>query len=195
MFTNPSHPDTRLARSGSHRIVSELYPQSFWLRQLRSRLTKFRWFKSLAVPTFAAGFFVAYFQLLNHPLFPVTVLPLTAVDNFIGFYPLALLPYLSLWAYVFLVPALLQDRGEIMAYCTGAIVLAGIGLGVFLVWPTAIPNPNLDWTIHPGFEFLKRTDAAGNACPSLHVAFAVFTAAWLERLFRANSVPSVLRWV
>ncbi len=32
--------------------------------------------------------------------------------------------------------------------------------------------------------FLKNVDASGNACPSLHVAFAVFAAGWLDRVLR-----------
>jgi membrane-associated phospholipid phosphatase len=44
-----------------------------------------------------------------------------------------------------------------------------------------------DWSQHPAFAFLQKVDASGNACPSLHVAFAVFTAVWLGRLLRQMS--------
>ena len=47
------------------------------------------------------------------------------------------------------------------------------------------------------FSWLKQTDPAGNACPSLHVAFAVFTARWVDFLFkrlRAGPVLHVLNW-
>jgi membrane-associated phospholipid phosphatase len=39
---------------------------------------------------------------------------------------------------------------------------------------------------------IKGLDAAGNACPSLHVASAVFSAFWFGRLFRIIGVPSWL---
>ena len=130
------------------------------------------------------AFFVAYFWVLNHPQFPVTIMPLTAIDRLIDFRPEALPFYLSLWFYLTLPPVLLVDRREIISYGLAAVLLSVIGLGIFLFLPTAVPQPAIDWAQHPQFAFLKSADAPGNACPSLHVAFAVFTAVWLERLLR-----------
>ncbi|MEY4489792.1 MAG: hypothetical protein RIQ79_2300, partial [Verrucomicrobiota bacterium] len=48
--------------------------------------------------------------------------------------------------------------------------------------PTTLPAPDIDWARYPSFQFLKHADLAGNACPSLHAAFAVFTALWFERV-------------
>ena len=143
-------------------------------------------------------FFFAYFWVLDHPLFAVTVMPLTVVDRLIGFQPAALPLYLSLWFYVSLAPALLVDRRELVSYGLAAVALSVVGLGIFLCWPTAVPPPDVDWSHHPGFGFLKAADAAGNACPSLHVAFAVFTAVWFARLLRrmdAGRVVRSLNWV
>ncbi len=36
---------------------------------------------------------------------------------------------------------------------------------------------------------LKAADASGNACPSLHAAFAVFSAVWIGRLLRRLGAP------
>jgi membrane-associated phospholipid phosphatase len=140
-------------------------------------------------------FFVAYFRVLHHPLFTVTVMPLTAVDRLIRFQPGALPLYLSLWFYLSLVPALLIDRRELVSYALAAAGISLIGLGIFLGWPTAVSWPDADWSPHPAFAFLQSVDASGNACPSLHVAFAVFTAVWLHRLLRqmgAGRAPAVL---
>jgi membrane-associated phospholipid phosphatase len=41
----------------------------------------------------------------------------------------------------------------------------------------------MDWSQYPGMAFLKGIDASGNACPSLHVAPAVFSAFWLDWWF------------
>jgi membrane-associated phospholipid phosphatase len=41
-------------------------------------------------------------------------------------------------------------------------------------------------------------DASGNACPSLHVAYAVFTACWLHRQlldFKAGRLPRLLNYL
>jgi len=149
--------------------------------------------RAVAIPAFAAFFFVLYFRLLNHPLFPVALMPLTALDRLVGFAPLAMVPYVSLWPYVLLVPALLLGRRETVAYVAAVVAVAAVGLGIFLFWPTAIPRPDIDWTRHPSFEFLKHVDAAGNACPSLHVTFTVLTAVWLGRLLRQIGAPAGMR--
>ena len=159
-------------------------PKVGWLRQIGERVPKWWPAKMLGTTVGMTVFFIAYFWVLSHPQHPVTTMPLTAVDHAISFRPEALPLYLSLWFYVSLAPALLIDRREIASYCLAAVGLSGIGLGIFLFWPTAVPMANVDWSQHPGFAFLKSADAAGNACPSLHVAFAVFTAVWLERILR-----------
>ena len=143
-------------------------------------------------------FFAAYFWLLWHPLFPVTTMPLTALDRQVGFQPGALPLYLSLWFYVSLAPALLIDRRELVSYGVAVVGLSVIGLGIFLVWPTTVRWPETDWSQHSALALFKTVDASGNACPSLHVAFAVFTAVWFERLLRqmdAGRPVRVLNWL
>ena len=153
-----------------------------WLRPAGARLLVWWPAKMLGTTLGMVVFFVAYFWVLNHPLYPVTTMPLTVVDRLIGFRPQALPLYLSLWFYVSLAPALLVDRRELVSYGLAAVGLSIIGLSLFLFWPTAVPASDVDWSRHPAFAFLKSADAAGNACPSLHVAFAVFTAVWFARL-------------
>lgn len=174
-------------------FMCSLAPNDSWLAQLRLRFAAHWLIKALAIPAFMSGFFVAYFHLLQHPRFPVTMVPLRSLDRLIGFHPEAMLPYASLWVYVLLAPAFLRGRREIFVYCTAATALALVGLGLFLLWPTAVPPPGIDWAAHPSFVFLKGIDASGNACPSLHVAFALFTAVWLDRLLRQIGAPQGLR--
>ena len=76
--------------------------------------------------------------------------------------------------------------------------LSVTGLGIFLLWPTAVPPPGVTWTDDSLFAFLKATDASGNACPSLHVAFAVFTAFVLGGVLRqlaAGRAAQALNWL
>ena len=58
-----------------------------------------------------------------------------------------------------------------------------------------MPPHGLDVSGFAGFSLLQGVDATGNACPSLHVATAVFTAVWVERLLRIVGVPPALRWL
>ncbi len=169
-------------------------PRTRWLRQLGSRL-RTRWVaKCLGTTLGMTAFFVVYFWLLHHPFFPITIMPVTAVDRWIAFAPNALGLYVSLWIYVSLAPALLTERRELISYLLATTVLSVIGLGIFLFWPTAVQ----DWPPQPFFGMLKKVDASGNACPSLHVAFAVFTACWFHRLLgemRAGGIARVLNWL
>ncbi|MDE2119552.1 MAG: phosphatase PAP2 family protein [Betaproteobacteria bacterium] len=127
-----------------------------------------------------ALFFSAYFHLLRHPSGPVTTMPLTPLDAWIGFQPWALPAYLSLWVYVCLPAVLMQSRRELLRFGAGIGAVCAAGLAVFHVWPTRVPPMSAYYVGHPGFDLLRGIDAAGNACPSLHVASAVFAAAWLD---------------
>ena len=69
------------------------------------------------------AFFVSYFAVLNHPLYPVATMPLTALDRAIGFQPWALPLYLSLWFYVSLAPSLVVDRRELASYGVAWVAL------------------------------------------------------------------------
>lgn len=168
-------------------------PEKSGFAEVRSRLRAYWKFKSIATPLFIAVFFAAYFALLKSPLFPVTVMPLTALDRRIPFWPGALTLYVSLWAYVPLAFPLLRERAELFAYGLTVTATALVGLGIFLVCPTAVPPPEINWEQYPAFISLKSIDATGNACPSLHVAFAVFTALWLHRVLRELGDRGALR--
>lgn len=149
------------------------------------------WLKLLGISAYMWLFFEGYFHLLRHPSAPVAVMPLTPVDHWVGFQPWALWPYLSLWLYVSLPPGLLRSTRELLHYGVWVGSLLVAGLACFWWWPTAVPHVPLQ-TDHPGFALLRGVDAAGNACPSLHVAAAVFSGLWLHRLLIDMQAP---RWV
>ncbi|HEX2853082.1 MAG TPA: phosphatase PAP2 family protein [Opitutaceae bacterium] len=151
-------------------------------RQAGARLRAHWLAKALGISLGMTAFFAAYFLLLRHPLFPVTIMPVTAIDRFVEFRPGALAIYLSLWIYVPLGVGLLRDRRELYSHALASAAVSAIGLGIFLLWPTAVPPPGETWASGSAFSFLKAVDATGNACPSLHVAFAVLTAIRLQRL-------------
>ena len=168
-------------------------PDTGWLRQAGARGLTLWPVKVIGIALGMTAFFTVYFLLLRHPLYPPATMPLTAVDRWVGFQPGALPLYLSLWLYVSLAPALLINRRELVSYCIAAICLSAIGFGIFLVWPTIVPHPVADWPQSSAFAFLESVDASGNACPSLHAAFAVFTAIWLERLLRQLGAGRAVR--
>jgi hypothetical protein len=168
-------------------------PPRAWYRQIGARVRRNVLMKSVGTPVAIFAFFLAYRHLLNYPVFPVTEMPLTALDHVIGFYPPALLLYVSLWLYVSIPPALLRSRGELIEYAYAIGGLCLVGLACFFLWPTAVPLPGFDRGRYPGFGILQGMDAAGNACPSLHVAAGLFSAIWLEVLLREMRAGWVMR--
>lgn len=172
--------------------MSDESRQAPWYRQVVAVMPMHMLEKSIGTTLFISLFFCAYFYLLKQPAYPAVVMPITFLDQLIGFQPMALPMYISLWFYVSLPPALLATQRELYGY---GLAMAGIcltGLSVFYFWPTVVPEAPIDWTQYPEVDFLKSLDASGNACPSLHVATAVFSAVWLHHLLRRFGAPQWL---
>jgi len=150
--------------------------------RLRERLKSHFWLKGIGSTVAISTFFAAYFWVLQHPLLPVRLVPVMALDEWMPVLPWSVWVYFSLWVYICLPQALMRELPAMGHYLLGAVVLAGMGLLIFIVWPTAVPASDVDWSNYPTMAFLKEADAAGNACPSLHVAFAVFVGLWLWRV-------------
>ena len=167
---------------------------SNWRQEIWRGLLAHFGLKMLAGWLIAGGFFLCYFLLLRFPLWPVTLMPVTAIDRWIAFWPGALWLYVSLWLYVALAPGLIADRRELLDYYRAMVALSLAGMLVFLLWPTASPSPPFDWTQHPPLGPIIAADDVGNALPSLHAAFAVFSGIWLDRLLRRFGAPSWLRF-
>ena len=158
-----------------------------WYDRAAAAFTQHMYLKGFGTTIFISVFFAAYFYLLTHPAYPITVMPITLLDRLIGFQPAALPLYLSLWVYVSLPPALLSTRRELYSYGLAMAMTCFTGLAIFYFWPTAVPPINIDWTQYPDVNFLKNIDAAGNASPSLHVATAVFSGVRLHHLLPKSS--------
>jgi len=145
---------------------------------ISARLRALPLLKTVGITAFMCAFFAGYFATLNHPVFRVRTMPATAADRWLGYQPWTVSLYCTLWVYV------------LMHYGAVAAALAVTGLGIFLVWPTKV--------VSQGTGFLKTVDLGGNACPSLHAAFAVFSAICIGRLLRGLGLPAfalVLNWL
>jgi membrane-associated phospholipid phosphatase len=164
-----------------------------WRSELWRRMRSLFVLKAVGTTAVTWLFFLAYFHLLRHPIHPVTVMPLTAIDRWIPFHPPMLIAYFSLWFYVGVAPGFLWSFKELFVYGLWAVALCCCGLAFFYFWPTAVPALMRTASDFPGFELLEGIDAAGNACPSMHVAIAMFTALCLHDLLRHLRVPQGLR--
>lgn len=165
--------------------------QSAWRREVWQRIVALAWVKTVGISAFMLIFFWTYFALLRHPLFPVRKMPLTPVDHWIPYTASALPLYLSLWVYVSLPPSLIKRLPDLLRFGAYVGVLCLAGVLCFLLWPTSVPLDDPLWRSQAGIAMLERVDAAGNACPSLHVATAVFSCLWLNALLHEVAAP---RW-
>ncbi len=172
-------------------MVVALTPR--WTAEIGRRMRRFFPLKVIGTTVFTSLFFIAYFQLLRHPAYPVTVMPLTALDRLIPFQPNALFAYLSLWLYIGVGPGLTLTFRELVVYGAWISAMCLAGLGIFYAWPTAVPPLLIDVSGYAGFAMLQGVDAAGNACPSMHVAAAMFTVIRVEQVLRDARTPVALR--
>jgi membrane-associated phospholipid phosphatase len=167
-------------------------PSPTWAGDIGLRMRRYFLLKLLGTTALIGLFFLGYLQVLHHPVYAVVVMPLTALDRLIPLQPQALYAYLSLWLYVGFGPGLQLTFADLVVYALWLIGLCLTGLAIFYFWPTAVPPLAIDVSGFPGFRMLQGVDAAGNACPSLHVAVATFTFVRLRALLRHVGTPDHL---
>ena len=167
-------------------------PSTRWLRALWLRCKTLWPLKVVGNTVATIGFFPLYFWIMKNAG-QAWVLPLTAFDRLIAFWPAVLPIYLSLWGYIALPVLLAKDRRELWSFSFGCAAMTALALVVFWFMPTAIPNFTIDATPGTSLHFLKTVDSAGNAFPSLHVSFSVFACIVLARQLRDAGAPAWLR--
>lgn len=163
-----------------------------WPGQLLARFVTLWYLKAVGTTVFMVLFFQGYFWVLHHPTRAPWPVPTLAIDDWVPFTPAGFAAYVSLWVYVSLPSALLPNFRELLRYGLWTAALCASCLLVFWLLPTQAPVPDIDWSLHPQLAFMKGLDASGNACPSLHVASAVYTAFWLRRIFSEVGAPATL---
>ena len=118
--------------------------------------------------------YTPYIYLQHRQFFPVTTLAPTVLDRLIPFWPGTVWLYLSISLLMPIGPFLMKDRDRLFRYAAGIIVIATIASVIFFLWPTAIPRP----AVHnsTAYQWLVAIDQPYHAIPSLHAAFAVYSA-------------------
>lgn len=164
--------------------------QLSWTRNIADRVVLLWPLKAFGTMAFMALFFWAYFFILRHPFGNPVVMPEVALDRWIAFTPASYPVYVSLWAYVSLPPALIRHFRALIYYTLWMSAMCLFCLTLFWLFPTQTPDFGMDWRQYPGLSTIKGLDASGNACPSLHVASAVFSAFWLGRLLTVIYAPA-----
>jgi|SRR5579863_2908549 len=170
------------------------FMKSDWATELATRAGKSLIATIVGTSLLTAVFFVGYFYIQTHPLRMPHEMPLTRLDVLVPFEPEFLFVYLSLWIYLGAGPGLQPSPGAMVHYALWMSALGIVGLLVFWIWPTRVPAFPIA-TEFPGIGTLHRVDMTSNACPSMHVAAAMFTAIRVDRIFQITRVPVRVRLV
>ena len=120
------------------------YALSPWTAEIGLRMRKLFWLKLIGTTAITCLFFVGYFHVLRNPVHPVAVMPLTALDRWVGFQPEALYVYLTLWLYIGFGPGLQRSFRELNVYGLWLGAMCLTGLAFFRFWPTAVPPLDMD---------------------------------------------------
>lgn len=166
-----------------------------WARTLGTRITALWWLKGLGTTAFMTLFFWAYFTILENPANPPIEVPTLMMDDWIPLTPWAYTIYISLWVYVSLPPALMLNFRALLHFGFWVSAMCAACLLFFWWVPTQTPTFGIDWSLYPGLSLIKGVDAPGNAFPSLHVASAIFSGFWLQRILNVVGAPAWLRWI
>jgi membrane-associated phospholipid phosphatase len=169
-----------------------------WLQEIKRRFLRLWFIKATGTALFLVCFFQAYFALLRLPGSTAIEMPITWLDDIIVFWPPAFYVYASLWVYTALVPALQPSFKALVGYGIGIGTVCLTGLSFFYFFPTKVPFSAIETSTEGSLTILRKIDMSGNACPSLHVATAMFTAICLHYLLLKVRSPAWLRigsWV
>lgn len=139
-----------------------------------------------------------YLFIQRHPLFPVTVMNLTAIDIMIPFVPEAVYLYESIWFLMPIAPWLMKSKKELYQYVQGIIFISIICFSIFSLYPTSMPRPEKINDINLLYSYLIRFDRQLNAFPSLHVALTIFHGVYIHKVIREGVISNkilILAWL
>jgi hypothetical protein len=133
-------------------------------------------------------FCVPYMLIGHRPLMPVHTLPLSWLDQVIGFHPNEWVwIYQSVYLPINLIPWLSERRDHLRRYVIGFSMLSLISFTIFILYPIPGPKPKVP---NPTgmYWLLLQYDAPFNSLPSLHAGLLIYTLAYGKRIL-GNQIP------
>lgn len=116
-----------------------------------------------------------YYLLQYYVFFPITQMTPSRLDLMIGFAPETVWIYLSLYLLMPIGPLITVNVRHLCRYALGMVAMSLFSSIIFLLWPTACQRPPTGQT-GALYQLLVTIDRPLNSFPSLHTAFAVFSA-------------------
>ena len=163
-------------------------------REIAIRLKAFARLKLVLLVLLNVIVFAPYHFFQQHQFFPTTVVQPSFVDRLLPFLEWSVIAYLSIYILMPIGPFLMKQRGEIVRYSVGVVSIGIVADVVFLFWPTICARPDA-----PGanaiYRALVQVDQPYHAFPSLHAAFAVYSALCGIRVFAEMTVKNFGRAV
>lgn len=127
--------------------------------------------------------YVPYHFLQRYQFYPGTEIPASILDSLIPFSDHMVWLYLSIYLLMPIGPFLMTGRPQLIRYAVGIALISLLADLVFFFWPTTCPRPVVE-AVNPAYRLLVLIDNPFHAFPSLHAAFAVYSALCLELLWR-----------
>jgi len=134
--------------------------------------------------------YLPYYFFQRHHFFPAIAMPQGFVDRMIPFSSSAVWFYLSIYLLMPLAPLLMHRKEQLIRYTAGILLISLAADTVFFFWPTFCPRPPVANT-GALYRSLVAIDNPFHAFPSLHAAFAVYTALCAQISFRELQI----RWI
>jgi membrane-associated phospholipid phosphatase len=141
------------------------------VRRLRSEMA----LKLVLLVVLNLWVYLPYLFLQRHHFFPATNMPSSFFDRIIPFSDQAVWLYLSIYLLMPVGPFLMNSRKQIFHYAIGIVLISLLANAIFLFWPTSCPRPVVQGT-NVAYQTLISIDNSFHAFPSLHAAFAVYSA-------------------
>lgn len=116
-----------------------------------------------------------YLFLQRHNFFPATTMSQTFLDRLVPFWPWTVWVYLSIYLLMPVGPFLMDNRQQLFRYAMGIMLIGLIADAIFFFWPTSCPRPGETGT-NSAYHILVSIDNSLHAFPSLHAAFAIYSA-------------------
>lgn len=151
-------------------FVSGEIPQSSLMQRVRVHL-------GLKLALYAAltlVFCIPYFLIQRVAWIHPRTLPLTPIDEAIGYFPGSVYAYQSVYLFIPLLPFLAATREDLFRFARGFLLLCLVSFTIFLFLPVAGPRPEHaagNWMT----QFVFSYDTNLNAFPSLHVGLAAYS--------------------
>lgn len=120
------------------------------------------------------AFCCPYFIIERLPWLHPRSLPLSWIDQAIGYEPGAIYAYQSVYLLIPLLPFLATAPEELFRFARGFLLLCAVSFVVFLLFPVYGPRPDHaagNWMTQAVFSY----DRNLNTFPSLHVALAAYS--------------------